>query len=282
MTDQISYRVLTGDELDDAYARLAEQDLMWALFPEMESISLCQWREIMAGPVLILGGFIGGRSAGYLSVRPFMGRTLCGEVGVTALRPWFSRAARLSRGAFLWAFRHLDCVSLVGRVAAPNRHILRMAPEVGFRELGRIPGMCWHARKRKFVDGVLLLATPESVRESMEPRQEDVGPRSGAKRFPRKTRARANPAQDVRVSVMERTFVDGVLLLATPESVRASMEPRQEDVEPRSAAEAKTALFARRSECRPGRPTERHGEDGVLLLATPESVKEAEAASPTA
>lgn len=162
--DQISYRVLTGDELDDAYARLAEQDLLWALFPEMESVSLGQWRELMAGPVLILGGYVRGHSAGYLSVRPFMGRSQCGEAGVTALRPWFARAAEMARGAFLWAFEHLDCVSLVGRVAAPNRHILRMAPLVGFRELGRIPGMCWYARKRKFVDGVLMIATPESVK----------------------------------------------------------------------------------------------------------------------
>lgn len=162
----ISYRVLTDDELDDAYARLAEQGLLWALFPEMETLSLNQWREIMAGPALILGGFVDGHLAGLLSVRPFMGRTQCAEAGVTALRPWFARAADLSRGAFLWAFERLDCVSLVGRVAAPNRHILRMAPLVGFQELGRIPGMCWYARKRKFVDGVLLLATPESVKAS--------------------------------------------------------------------------------------------------------------------
>ncbi|MCH5278073.1 MAG: hypothetical protein J1E80_09640 [Desulfovibrionaceae bacterium] len=217
--DDITYRVLTSDELDDAYARLAEQGLLWALFPELESVSLEQWREMMggypartagtalpeSGPVLLLGGFAGNALAGLLSVRPFMGRTQCGEAGVTALRPWFPWAARLSREGFLWAFEHLDCVSLVGRVAAPNRHILRMAESVGFRELGRIPGMCWHARKRKFVDGVLLLATPETVRESME--------------------------------------------------------PRQEDVEPRSAAEAFSAQNARRSESRTGRAGERHGEE---------------------
>ena len=60
----------------------------------------------------------------------------------------------------------MDCESLVGRVAAPNRHALRMAPQVGFHLLGRVPGMCWHGKKQQFVDGVLVLATPDTVKEA--------------------------------------------------------------------------------------------------------------------
>lgn len=159
-----SYRVLDEAGCAAAFARLRDGGLLWAFDCEWEEPSLERWMRVCTRPdVLLLEGLVDGVAAGLMKIAPFQERTLCGEVGVAAYRGFFAPAAWLARGACLWCFAHLDCVSLLGRVAVPNRHALRMAPQVGFRELCRVPGMCWYGRKQRFVDGALLLATPESV-----------------------------------------------------------------------------------------------------------------------
>ena len=196
-----SYRILTElADFERVFQRLEREGLFWASDCEWESPERARWlRSCTREDVLMLEGLVDGEPAGVLKLSPFMARTRCGEIGVAAYRDFFRHAAWLARGACLWCFERLHCASLVGRVAAPNRHALRMAPRVGFRVLGRVPGMCWHGKKQQFVDGVLVLATPESVREA--------------------------------------------------------------ESAPRGASDAGTTLPASESECRPGRPTERHEEE---------------------
>lgn len=63
---------------------------------------------------------------------------------------------------------------------------------------------------------------------------------------------------DINEDAYRALDAGGHLILVT---AREDGLKRAQDVPvPRSAADAKTALFARRSECRPGRPAERHGE----------------------
>lgn len=202
-----SYRIL-GNEADfgRVFRRLEREGLFWALDCEWEEPDLPRWlRSCRREDVLMLEGLVDGEPAGLLKLSPFMARTRCGEVGVAAYRDFFRHAAWLARGACLWCFERMDCAALTGRVAAPNRHALRMAPRVGFRELGRVPGMCWYGKKQKFVDGVIMLATPDSVREAE----------------------------------------------SAPPGRRG----------PRGASDAGTTFPASESECRPGRPTERHGQE---------------------
>ena len=163
-----SYRILTElADFERVFQRLEQDGLFWALDCEWESPEWARWlRSCIREDVLMLEGLVDGEPAGLLKLSPFMARTRCGEIGVAAYRDFFRHAAWLARGACLWCFERMDCESLVGRVAVPNRHALRMAPQVGFRVLGRVPGMCWHGKKQQFVDGVLVLATPESVREA--------------------------------------------------------------------------------------------------------------------
>lgn len=196
-----SYRILTElADFERVFQRLEREGLFWASDCEWESPERARWlRSCAREDVLMLEGLVDGEPAGLLKLSPFMARTRCGEIGVAAYRDFFRHAAWLARGACLWCFERMDCASLVGRVAAPNRHALFMAPKVGFRVLGRVPGMCWHGKKQQFVDGVLVLATPESVREA--------------------------------------------------------------ESAPRGASDAGTTFPASESECRPGRPTERHEEE---------------------
>lgn len=163
-----TYRRLAREEdLLSLYARLRGEDLLWAVKPEVEAR---EWTEevflqLFRRPdVWVLEGSIDGEPAGAMTLRPAEPRSLCGEIGLTAFRPFFRQAVPLCLGALLLACEELAVASFLGRVPAPNRHILAMLDRVGFHELGRVPGLCWHSRKQAFVDGVLVLATPESVR----------------------------------------------------------------------------------------------------------------------
>ena len=229
-----SYRILTElADFERVFQRLEQDGLFWALDCEWESPERARWlRSCAREDVLMLEGLVDGEPAGLLKLSPFMARTRCGEIGVAAYRDFFRHAAWLARGACLWCFERMDCESLVGRVAAPNRHALRMAPQVGFRVLGRVPGMCWHGKKQQFVDGVLVLATPESVREA------ESAPRGAS-----------DAGTTFPASESERP------------AGRGAERHGEERREPRSASDAGTPLPASESECRPGRPTERHEEE---------------------
>lgn len=167
VTEERTYRILTeNDEYERVFQQLKADNLFWAFDCEYEEPDKLYWIERCKRPdMLLLEGLINGEPAGLLKVVPFMERTRCGEIGVVSYRDFFSMAAWLARGAFLWCFEHLDCVCLVGRVPLPNRHALRMARKVGFVELGRIEQMCWYSKKQRFVDGVFMKATKETVQK---------------------------------------------------------------------------------------------------------------------
>lgn len=165
---EMTYRLLNEYEVCDLYACLKAEDILWALFPDVPDMSEDQFlADMQRDDVYALGGFIDGYLAGCLTVRPFDGaNTQCAEVGVTALRRYFPVAAPLCRGALIKASDDLRPASFIGRVAAPNIHVLRMLSRVGFKKLCRIPGLVYYDRKNQHVDGYLVLATPESVRLS--------------------------------------------------------------------------------------------------------------------
>lgn len=160
-----SYHILEEGAWEAVFNRLREEDLLWAFDCQFDAPDPGHWLEVCRRPdTLLLEGRIDGVPAGLLTLLPFQERTRCGLVGVTGYRGFFSSGDWLARGALLWCFEHLDCASVLGCVAAPNHHVLRMAPRVGFRILGTVPGACWYGRKQRFVDGVLMLATEETVK----------------------------------------------------------------------------------------------------------------------
>ena len=169
---EMAYTVLLHKSQYHAlYDRLREENLLWAVWPDVDA---GDWTpdvfiNLLSRPdTLVLGGAIDGAPAGVMTLRPVTARSLTAEIGLTAFRHYFARAEDLCRGALLWACEHLDVASFLGRVAIPNRHILRMLSCLGFRELGRVPGMCWYTRKQKCVDGALVLATPDSIRATIK------------------------------------------------------------------------------------------------------------------
>lgn len=85
------------------------------------------------------------------------------EFDFTTFRRAAALAVPMARGGLGWAFNNLDCAAVMGLCPAPNRHAWRLAESCGFRVLGRLPESCLHARKNAWVDGVLVLCTPQSL-----------------------------------------------------------------------------------------------------------------------
>lgn len=166
-----SYRFLDGaDELGRLYDALHADGVLGALYRDVAPLTREMFvRMLSAEGMGVIGGFADGALAGVMTVQAFRGRlTRCAEIGVAARRAFFACAEPLTRGAFLWAFATLDCDSMVGIIPAGNRHALRMAPRVGFHALCRAPGMCWYAEKQRFEDGVIVFATPQTVKQACE------------------------------------------------------------------------------------------------------------------
>ena len=85
------------------------------------------------------------------------------EFDFTTFRDSARLAVPMARGGLAWAFGNLDCAAVMGLCPAPNRHAWRLAEQCGFRVLGRLPGACLHARKQRWVEGVLVLCTPQDL-----------------------------------------------------------------------------------------------------------------------
>lgn len=164
----MTYKVIiNAGELAEIYRRLKEEKLLWAVWSDIDDE---EWTEslfvkfLSRDDTLVLGGYIDGELAGVMTMRPAEMKSLTANIGLTAFRKFFKQAVPLCMGALLWACDTQDMKSILGRVAAPNRHILRLLSSLGFKEIGRVPGMTWYTRKQAFVDGVLVLATVESIR----------------------------------------------------------------------------------------------------------------------
>ncbi len=89
------------------------------------------------------------------------------EFDFTTFRAGAPFAVPLAHGCLGWAFAHLDCAAIMGLCPAPNRHAWRLAETCGFQILGRLPQACRHARKKRHVDGILVLCTPSTLANSI-------------------------------------------------------------------------------------------------------------------
>ena len=171
----MSYRVIAPEDkqtLAYIYERLRTEDLLWTVYPEVdpEEWSLERFYSIHQAPLHVLAGYVDGEMAGVMLSWPFReswkNRVL--EIGLTAFRKHFAQAVPLCRGALIWACDHLQPTAIIGRVACPSHHILRLLDAVGFSKLGKVPGLCWYTRKQTHVDGWLVMATPESIHATVE------------------------------------------------------------------------------------------------------------------
>lgn len=174
---EYSYKIVQDPfEHAEIYRRLKEEDLLWCLYSEIEPEDWSEDLYIKMHNSSTMretwAGYIDGELAGVAYIQPFCGslRSCCAEIGLTGFRKFFKQAARLARGALLTICeRHGDNIrSIVGRVPAPNHHILRMLGMLGFQIQCKIPGLFWFTRKRQIVDGFFVMAQPQDIKATWE------------------------------------------------------------------------------------------------------------------
>lgn len=178
---QYSYKIIVDPaEHATIYRRLREEDLLWCLFSEIEQNEWSEELYIKMHNSSTLretwAGYIDGQLAGIAYLWPFQlsWRTRCAEIGLTAFRPFFRHAARLCREGLLRILEHHKVdgehtiTSFVGRVPAPNRHILNMLGKLGFTKQCKIPDLFWFTKQQKHVDGWLVMAKPMDVKATWE------------------------------------------------------------------------------------------------------------------
>lgn len=125
------------------------------------------------------------------------------EFDFTTFRAGAPFAVPLAHGCLAWAFAHLDCAAIVGLCPAPNRHAWRLAETCGFQMMGRLPQACWHARKKRHVDGVLVLCTPSTLTNSIAIAKEAAMGFGGGYSAPSIPEVPPAPKQEVQKPVTE-------------------------------------------------------------------------------
>lgn len=157
------------------FERMKAEGLTACAMSSLPNPTLAHWQKITAPERgVLLGCYMSPHGETTSQSAPAPARLLaCAMFSPRRGRVWefdfttFRQAARLAvsmaRGGLTWAFENLDCSAVMGLCPAPNRHAWRLAEACGFRLLGRLPGACLYSRKRAWVDGVLVLCTPQDI-----------------------------------------------------------------------------------------------------------------------
>ena len=82
----------------------------------------------------------------------------------TAFHAGFHCAAQQAQGGFEYMFKQHEASAIVGVTPVQFRHAWQLAEACGFEVVTRLPGACWLARKQQYVDGVMVMCTPQSLR----------------------------------------------------------------------------------------------------------------------
>lgn len=151
-------------EVEEPFFKMQEQGLLSSAMSCIDSPTLERWLEITARGVLLLCEDEQGELLGCGHFTPFRGQVW--EFDFTAFREAFHIAPQMARGGFRWAFEHLHASAIIGFCAEPNRQAWRLAQACGFQVIGTIPGLCWFARRKNHVGGVMVMATPQSVEDA--------------------------------------------------------------------------------------------------------------------
>lgn len=159
---------------DAVFHRMQAEGLTACAMSALANPTLEQWRHITAPERAVLLG-CHGAEAGHAATGPAPSARLLAcamfsprrgrvwEFDFTTFRNAAALAVPMARGGLGWAFDNLDCAAVMGLCPSPNRHAWRLAESCGFRVLGHLPDACLHARKNAWVDGVLVLCTPQSL-----------------------------------------------------------------------------------------------------------------------
>lgn len=163
MNALICTEAVTPEARTAPFLRMAAEGLLpWAM-SAFAAPTLEDWLAITArGTLRCCADATTGDLLGCGHFTPLQGRVW--RFDFTAFRAGFRCAARQARHGFAHMFRCHGASAIVGITPAPFRHAWRIAGACGFTIAARLPGACWLARKQKYVDGVMVVCTPQSLR----------------------------------------------------------------------------------------------------------------------
>jgi len=144
----------------------AEGLLPWAMSC-FEVPTLEMWLRVTAhGVLLCCNDATSGELFGCAHFTQFQGTIW--RFDFTAFHAGFPCAAQQAQGGFAHMFARHGASAIVGITPAPFRHAWGLAEACGFEIVTRLPGACWLARKQRFVDGVMVMCTPQTLRKVQE------------------------------------------------------------------------------------------------------------------
>ena len=167
MTDKYLYYVPSPDDdarRNEPYHRMVADGILTYAMSGYDMPTIADWRDATDPEkawMLRCDDAVTGELLGVGVFTPWSGASW--RFDFSAFRSSFQIAADMARGGFAWMFQHAPCKSIVGVCPAPNRHAWRLAQACGFKTLGRIPGACYYARKDRYVDGIFVVVTPETL-----------------------------------------------------------------------------------------------------------------------
>ena len=140
----------------------AEGLLPWAM-SSFDAPTLETWLWVTAhGVLLCCSDADTGDLLGCGHFTPFQGAVW--RFDFTAFHAGFSYAAQQAQGGFDYMFQRHGASGIVGITPVQFRHAWQLAEACGFEIVTRLPGACWLARKQKYVDGVMVMCTPQTLR----------------------------------------------------------------------------------------------------------------------
>lgn len=192
---------------DAVFVRMSAEGLLGCAMSAFAAPSLDDWQRITDpahGVLLCCYPAAGGHDpAAMLACALFTPRRgKLWEFDFTTFRAAARLAVPMARDGLAWAFTRLDCAAVLGLCPAPNRHAWRLAQACGFRLLARLPQACRHARKNRFVDGVLVCCTPSDLR-NVNPKEALMGFGGGSADTPSVPEVTPVPKQEVQKPVTE-------------------------------------------------------------------------------
>lgn len=98
-----------------------------------------------------------GRPLGFFYLTGFEGSTA--RAHFCYFQAGRERRGVIGRAVLDWCFSTFELRSLIGVIPSINPGACRYAREMGGREMGLIPGLCWIARLRRCVGGVQFVFT---------------------------------------------------------------------------------------------------------------------------
>lgn len=144
----------------------AEGLLPWAMSC-IDNPTLERWLEITAAGVLLCcNDEASGKMLGCAHFTAFQGTIW--RFDFTAFHAGFHCAAKQAQGGFAHMFERHGASAIVGITPVQFRHAWGLAEACGFEIVTRLPGACWLARKQSFVDGVMVMCTPQTLRNVQE------------------------------------------------------------------------------------------------------------------